>query len=124
MMGTAKKGVTVTEQMPPAVDRRHLLGISMSAGGVIALSACGGAPPKSSKAQPSRLSHEEAPVTPPEDLMREHGVLKRVLLIYREAIRRLQDGEQDPTLDQLRRRDYSKFHRGLPRTPRRAVRLP
>lgn len=29
--------------------------------------------------------------------MREHGVLKRVLLIYREGIRRLQDGEQDPT---------------------------
>ena len=29
--------------------------------------------------------------------MREHGVLKRVLLIYREGIRRLQAGEQDPT---------------------------
>jgi hemerythrin-like domain-containing protein len=28
--------------------------------------------------------------------MREHGVLKRVLLIYREGIRRLQAGEQDP----------------------------
>lgn len=37
------------------------------------------------------------PVTPPEDLMREHGVLKRVLLIYREGIRRLQAGEQLPT---------------------------
>jgi hemerythrin-like domain-containing protein len=28
--------------------------------------------------------------------MREHGVLKRVLLIYREGIRRLQAGEQSP----------------------------
>jgi hemerythrin-like domain-containing protein len=28
--------------------------------------------------------------------MREHGVLKRVLLIYREGIRRLQAGELDP----------------------------
>src|SRR5207247_9396732 len=28
-------------------------------------------------------------VSPPEDLMREHGVLKRILLIYGEAIRRL-----------------------------------
>ncbi|BBX96699.1 hypothetical protein MLAC_19930 [Mycobacterium lacus] len=36
------------------------------------------------------------PVAPPEDLMREHGVLKRVLLIYREGIRRLQAGEQAP----------------------------
>ncbi len=29
--------------------------------------------------------------------MREHGVLKRILLIYREGIRRLQDNEQDPS---------------------------
>jgi hemerythrin-like domain-containing protein len=37
---------------------------------------------------------EEIPVGPPEDLMREHGVLKRVLLIYGEALRRL-DAKQD-----------------------------
>lgn len=29
--------------------------------------------------------------------MREHGVLKRILLIYREGIRRLQADEQDPS---------------------------
>jgi hypothetical protein len=96
MMGTAKKGVTVTEQMPPAVGRRHLLGTSMSAAGVIALAACGSAPPKPSPAQPGAPSDEEVPVTPPEDLMREHGVLKRLLLVYREGIRRLQAGQQDP----------------------------
>jgi len=33
-------------------------------------------------------------VSPAEDLMREHGVLKRVLLIYREMIRRI-DSKQD-----------------------------
>src|SRR5438105_9068316 len=33
-------------------------------------------------------------VAPPEDLMREHGVLKRVLLVYEEAIRRI-DSKQD-----------------------------
>jgi hypothetical protein len=32
---------------------------------------------------------KEAEVGPPEDLMLEHGVLKRVLLIYGEAVRRL-----------------------------------
>src|SRR6266487_3473586 len=32
---------------------------------------------------------KEIEVGPPEDLMREHGVLKRVLLIYGEALRRL-----------------------------------
>src|SRR5437016_9052850 len=33
-------------------------------------------------------------VSPPEDRMREHGVLKRILLIYGEAIRRI-DGKED-----------------------------
>lgn len=36
----------------------------------------------------------EPEVPPPEDLMREHGVLDRVLLVYEEAIRRL-NGRQD-----------------------------
>jgi hemerythrin-like domain-containing protein len=36
----------------------------------------------------------EQGVSPPEDLMREHGVLKRVLLIYGEALRRI-DAKQD-----------------------------
>ena len=93
MTGTAKKGVTVIEQLP-AMGRRHLLGISISAVGGIALSACGSPQPKAG--QPGAPSAEEVPVTPPEDLMREHGVLKRVLLIYREGIRRLQAGDQAP----------------------------
>jgi len=37
---------------------------------------------------------EEEEVSPAEDLMREHGALDRVLLIYEEAARRL-DGRQD-----------------------------
>lgn len=36
----------------------------------------------------------EADVSPTEDLMREHGVLKRLLLVYEEAIRRL-DRQED-----------------------------
>jgi hemerythrin-like domain-containing protein len=35
-------------------------------------------------------------VSPPEDLMREHGVLKRILLVYGEAIRRLEAKEDLP----------------------------
>ncbi|SKA18156.1 Hemerythrin-like domain-containing protein [Enhydrobacter aerosaccus] len=35
----------------------------------------------------------EAPVTPTEDLMREHGVLRRILLIYEAGARRLGQGE-------------------------------
>ena len=38
----------------------------------------------------------EEEVSPSEDLMREHGVLKRILLIYEEAIRRLTTKEDLP----------------------------
>ena len=41
-----------------------------------------------------KRDEKEPEVGPPEDLMREHGVLKRVLLIYGEALRRL-DAKQD-----------------------------
>jgi hemerythrin-like domain-containing protein len=43
---------------------------------------------------------KEIEVGPPEDLMREHGVLKRVLLIYGEGLRRL-DAKQDFPPDAL-----------------------
>ena len=43
---------------------------------------------------------KEIEVGPPEDLMREHGVLKRVLLIYGEVLRRL-DAKQDFPPDAL-----------------------
>src|SRR5213594_795486 len=39
---------------------------------------------------------KEKEVSPPEDLMREHGVLKRILLIYGEAIRRIDRKEDLP----------------------------
>jgi hemerythrin-like domain-containing protein len=83
--------------MPPAVGRRHVLGTSISVAGVIALSACGNSPPKPGPGQAGAPDAQDVPVTPPEDLMREHGVLKRILLIYREGIRRLQADEQDPS---------------------------
>ena len=39
---------------------------------------------------------EEEKLSPAEDLMREHGVLKRVLLIYEEAIRRMTPNQELP----------------------------
>jgi hemerythrin-like domain-containing protein len=39
---------------------------------------------------------EEEDVAPPEDLMREHGVLKRVLLVYEEAIHRIDEKRDLP----------------------------
>ncbi|MFZ0713498.1 hemerythrin domain-containing protein [Mycobacterium sp.] len=84
----------MTNPPNPALGRRRLLGVSISAAGAIALSACDKPQPKA--AEPGTPAEGEVPVTPPEDLMREHGVLKRVLLIYREGIRRLQASEQLP----------------------------
>lgn len=44
---------------------------------------------------------QEGEVSPAEDLMREHGVLKRVLLVYDEAVRRI-DAKQDLPPDTLK----------------------
>jgi len=46
-----------------------------------------------------KKSAESVPVTATEDLMREHGVVERLLLIYETGIRRLGQGEDlDPTI--------------------------
>jgi hypothetical protein len=37
---------------------------------------------------------QEAEVTPGEDLMQEHGVLERILLVYDEAARRIESGQK------------------------------
>ncbi|MFF4615547.1 hemerythrin domain-containing protein [Nonomuraea jabiensis] len=80
--------------------RREVLGLSaaLACGSAVA-TGCGAAQQAGSAATstPAPTQGQEVPVTPPEDLMREHGVLKRVLLIYREGIRRINAGEQVPT---------------------------
>ncbi|MEV0995454.1 hemerythrin domain-containing protein [Nonomuraea sp. NPDC050202] len=86
----------------PGVRRREMLGLPVAlACGSAALAGCGTARQASSAATPTPSAPtpeqaDEVPVTPPEDLMREHGVLKRVLLIYREGIRRINSGDQVP----------------------------
>ena len=46
--------------------------------------------------KPAAGEKEEEDVSPAEDLMREHGVLKRILLVYREGLRRLDAREDLP----------------------------
>jgi hemerythrin-like domain-containing protein len=48
------------------------------------------------KQKENEEGEEEEGVSPPEDLMREHGVLKRVLLVYDEAVRRIEAKEDLP----------------------------
>jgi hypothetical protein len=47
-------------------------------------------------AQSREGKEQEIEVTPAEDLMREHGLLKRILLIYGEAGARIAAGQQFP----------------------------
>lgn len=47
-------------------------------------------------AEEEKSGDKEEEVSPAEDLMREHGVLKRVLLVYGEAIRRIEANQELP----------------------------
>jgi hemerythrin-like domain-containing protein len=79
---------------PSETDRRRFLGAAAAAGTsglLLGVLPAGAAPEKAPKA-----GEEEEDVSPAEDLMREHGVLKRVLLVYDEAIRRLDTGSDLP----------------------------
>jgi len=85
------------------IKRRQLLtGISVAGAGVL-LNACrntqtrsGGATNNESK-EPAPGEVEPIEVTAAEDLMREHGILRRVLLVYQEsAVRLRQDAASVP----------------------------
>jgi hemerythrin-like domain-containing protein len=54
---------------------------------VLAAAAARGAPPAPARDKKNEAKGEDIP--PTEDLMREHGVLRRILLVYEEAARRL-----------------------------------
>jgi hemerythrin-like domain-containing protein len=66
------------------LSRRDVLGrVGLSAGTVLAATmAASGQEKEVGEGQ----GKEEVPVTPPEDLMREHAVLSRLLLIYEKAM--------------------------------------
>ncbi len=66
-------------------DRRQFLAVASVSG--LLLAGC------ASSAEREQDS-EDAEVTPGEDLMQEHGLLERILLVYGESARRLERGEQ------------------------------
>jgi len=76
-------------------SRRRLL---VGAAGSLLLSAPAIADTRR-QATPKKKTAEAIPVTATEDLMREHGVLRRILLIYEAGARRVGQGEDiDPTV--------------------------
>jgi hemerythrin-like domain-containing protein len=60
-----------------------------AAGPLVLLGATG---PATAKGKPKAKAEKD--VSPTEDLMREHGVLRRLLLVYGETVRRLDGGQE------------------------------
>src|SRR4029078_9433375 len=83
--------------------RRNFLGVTAKTGTGLLVAAVGGC--TVAQGQKNEQGNQEEEVSPAEDLMREHGVLKRILLVYGEAIRRIDgniDLPPDPILDAAR----------------------
>jgi len=77
---------------PDRSNRRGFLAGAAGTGALlIAAGARGAAPDAAKKKVKEKAKGEEIP--PTEDLMREHGVLRRIVLVYDEAARRLVNGD-------------------------------
>jgi hemerythrin-like domain-containing protein len=68
-------------------DRRRFLQAALFA---TSLALTGGVTTPGSEGRTREGESEEAEVTPGEDLMQEHGVLERILLVYDEAVARIE----------------------------------
>ena len=81
-------------------SRRQLLHDTFAAGSVLAAASAGFAIPQAF----ADKKHSEPEVTATEDLMREHGVIRRALLVYAETVPKLRtkpDSGTPPASDAL-----------------------
>src|SRR5258707_15141110 len=79
--------------------RNFLMGTTAVAGSTRAIPVAALAVQKAPKKAAEKEEEAQEDVSTNEDLMREHGVLNRILLIYDEAIRRIQANEKfDPSV--------------------------
>jgi hemerythrin-like domain-containing protein len=94
---SAKGHHTMNGPQGTATRRALLSGAGLAAGGLL-LAGCAQVKVRSGGPEPGLKVPvtEEAEVTPVEDLMREHGLLRRVTLIYAEVIRRLETATEVP----------------------------
>jgi hemerythrin-like domain-containing protein len=75
------------------MERRELLRLGT---GLLASAALPAAAAKKATPKKTAPKRDEAEVGPSEDLMREHGVLRRVMYLYDEAAHRLEAGGKAP----------------------------
>src|SRR5438067_9141448 len=79
------------------INRRDLVTAALSAGLAGLMPAAMPAASKHGTARRAKPTWDpDEGVTAPEDLMKEHGVLNRCLLIYEEGLRRLRDNHEIP----------------------------
>jgi hemerythrin-like domain-containing protein len=88
------------EKDSPANRRQFILSAGAIAAG-LSLAACEHLPPRHEVKEEDEKDEGDEKVTPGEDLMQEHGILKRILLVYGESIRRI-DAKQDLPPDALK----------------------
>jgi hemerythrin-like domain-containing protein len=62
----------------------------------LSVSAWAGAAAAGAEAKKAEAENKEEDVSPGEDLMREHGILKRILLIYGDSLRKLRSNQDLP----------------------------
>jgi hemerythrin-like domain-containing protein len=76
-------------------ERRTFLRAAVSSAAFAFMGGCASTKPAgASMFEPVAEGNDEAEVTPGEDLMQEHGVLERILLIYDEGARRIENGQK------------------------------
>lgn len=80
---------------PDGAERRRFLRLAAS-GAVLTLGACASAGEARERGEERGGEESEEGISPAEDLMREHGLLERVLLVYDECGARLRAGGEAP----------------------------
>jgi len=106
-------------------DRRRDFLVRAGGAGLLIAGGVGPAAPAAAAVKPGAgadkkkgKAEEEPEVAPPEDLMREHGVLNRILLLYEEGIRRVDTKQPFPaetvaSAAEIIRRFIEQYHEKL-----------
>jgi|SRR5882724_7098672 len=89
--------------MDAANSRRQFLWISALAGSGLALTACRKQVAQDKTKETKDQDEEGAQVTATEDLMREHSVLRRALLLYAETVPKLRSDPSSIAPDALQK---------------------
>jgi hemerythrin-like domain-containing protein len=78
---------------PRNLSRRAFFKVSAATGGALLFAGCAGTAGRIGGLADASSGGAGDEVTPAEDLMREHGLLRRILLVYGEVVRRADAGE-------------------------------